>query len=365
MTIPQRVIDRTLQIQQIPAPTFEEEARAQFVLQKWKEEGLTQPQTDSAGNVFACLPGEGKAPPLIVSAHLDTVFPASTDLKARREAGRIYAPGIGDNSLGVGALFGLLWMLREAHITLPGDLWLAANTGEEGLGDLKGMKALCAHFGAAPLGYLVLEGMAYRHVYTQGIGVRRYRVEVHTPGGHSWSDYGKPSALHILAGLVTQLTSLRLPGIPRTTLNVGRMQGGTSINTIAAEAWMELDLRSESEAELLRLVRRVESTLEAVEQRGVGVEWRIIGSRPAGEIPLSHPWVRLAESVLRQQGAEPIFTLGSTDANLPLSLGYPALVLGLTNGGGAHTLNEFIETTPLEAGLEQLFRFVCRAWEGR
>lgn len=357
-----RILDLAVQIQQIPAPTFEESARAQFVLEKFRAEGLTDTGIDAAGNAFARLSGGTRAP-LVVSAHLDTVFPAGTSLAARREAGRIYGPGIGDNSLGVASLFGLVWMLRERGLPLPGDLWLVANTCEEGLGDLKGMKAICERFGPSPLCYLVVEGMALGHVYYRGTGARRYRVTVHAPGGHSWIDFGKPSAIHELAKLAAQIATLKVPSVPRTTFNIGRIGGGTSINTIAPEAWLELDLRSESTAQLSDLARRVESLFETVRQPGVRVEAEVIGYRPPGEISPSHPLVKLAQSILRRLGIEPSLTIGSTDANIPLSLGYPALVLGITRGGGAHTAGEYLETGPVADGMEQFLQFVSKAWE--
>lgn len=357
-----RILDLAVQIQQIPAPTFEESARAQFVLEKFRAEGWPDTKMDSAGNVYARLSGGGQAP-LVVSAHLDTVFPADTSLAARRETGRIYGPGIGDNSLGVASLFGLAWMLRERGISLPGDLWLVANTCEEGLGDLKGMKAVCERFGPSPLCYLVVEGMALGHVYYRGTGVRRYKVTIHTQGGHSWIDFGKPSAIHELSKLIAQISALKAPSMPRTTFNVGRIGGGTSINTIAPEAWFELDLRSEGATQLNDLARRVESLLETAQQRGVRVEREVIGQRPAGEISSSHPLIKLAASSLRKLGIEPSLTIGSTDANIPLSLGYPALVLGITRGGGAHTAGEYLETGPVADGMEQLLHFVSRAWD--
>lgn len=358
-----RILDLAVQIQQIPSPTFDEVARGRFVLEMFSREGLSDLQTDSVGNVFARLPGSGSTPPLVVSAHLDTVFPAETDLAMRRERGRIYGPAIGDNALGVAGLFGLLWSLREKHLNLSGDLWLVANTGEEGLGDLCGMKAVVERFGAHPRLYLILEGMALGHIYCKAIGVRRYRVTARTSGGHSWIDYGKPSAIHELSELITQITGLRLPASPRTTLNVGRIGGGTTINTLAAEAWMELDLRSETVDSLTELNHQVEKLIQAANRPNVRFDAQLIGQRPVGEISMSHPVVRLAEACLLEQGIQPNLTAGSTDANIPLSRGYPAVVIGLTNGGGAHTTNEYIETGPLKKGLSQLVSFVKQAWK--
>lgn len=349
-------------IQQIPAPTFQEAERARFVLDMFRQSGLSHLEIDSAGNALACIPGVGTGSPVVVSAHLDTVFPAETDLAIRRETGRLYGPGIGDNSVGVAGLFGLAKMLQERNIRLPGDLWLVANTCEEGLGNLRGMKAICERFGPVPRLYLVLEGMALGHIYYRGIGVQRYKITCHAQGGHSWSDYGQPSAIHELARLVTALGNLSLPASPRATLNVGRIAGGTSINTLAAEAWLELDLRSESTEELRKLTRQVENLIASNSRSGVWFHTELIGQRPSGEISRTHPLVNLARDCLTAQGIEASLTQGSTDANWPLSLGYPAIVLGLTRGNGAHTLNEYIEIEPLEQGAEQLFNFVRKIW---
>jgi acetylornithine deacetylase/succinyl-diaminopimelate desuccinylase-like protein len=358
-----RILDLAIQIQQIPSPTFNEALRAKFILDMFAREALSDLQTDAIGNVFARLPGSGAASPVIVSAHLDTVFPAETDLAIRRESGRIYGPGIGDNSLGLAGLLALLWSLREEKISLPGDLWLVANTCEEGLGDLRGMKAVVDRFGASPRVYLILEGMALGHIYHKAVDVRRYKVTAHTEGGHSWIDYGKPSAIHELSELVTKIVALNPPPGPRTTLNVGRISGGTSINTIAAEAWLELDLRSEAADALAELSRQVEALVETANKPDVRFDAQVIGQRPGGEIAVDHPMVQLAKTCLVEQNIQPNLTVGSTDSNIPLSKGYPALVLGLTQGGGAHTAHEFIETGPLEKGLRQLVSFVKYCWQ--
>lgn len=360
-----RLLELAIQIQQIPAPTNEETLRGQFVAQQLHAEGLplAQIHTDTAGNVLACLPGNGSGAPLIISAHMDTVFPMDTALDIRKDSGRVYGPGIGDNSLGVAGLFGVIWMLRERGIQMPGDIWFAANTGEEGLGDLRGMKTLVERFGATPKTYLILEGMALGHIYNKAVGVQRYKISLHTQGGHSWTDYGKPSAIHELSSLVTNIADINPPNNPHTTLNVGRISGGTSINTIAANAWMELDLRSEEQDSLAQLIAQVEKLVETVRQRDVSVEITPIGQRPPGEINANHPIIRLAQSCLRKVGIEPVLTIGSTDANIPLSKGYPALVLGLTRGGRAHTIHEFIETGEIDQGLEHLHQFVSRLWD--
>jgi acetylornithine deacetylase/succinyl-diaminopimelate desuccinylase-like protein len=240
--------------------------------------------------------------PLVVSAHLDTVFPLNTDLQLSRTPDKFTGPGIGDNSLGLAGLFGLLWGLKEIgsgqsnSVPLPGDLWLVANVCEEGLGNLRGMKAIVDRFKQNSLAYLVLEGLSLGQVFHRGLGVRRYRITVHTPGGHSWMDHGRPSAVHELADLVVKFKNIPLPIKPRTSLNVGMISGGTSVNTIASGAEMLLDLRSEDSYILDVLAAQVEKLVEGANRAGgdtVKVKAEVIGHRPSGEIPVEHPLVKL------------------------------------------------------------------------
>ncbi len=370
-----KLLDLAVAIQQIPATTLHEAERAEFVRARFAEENLQEVGIDPVGNVYARL-GRSEAntrcKPLVVSAHLDTVFPSNVDLTIQREPERILGPGIGDNSLGVAGLFGLVWALRARRLSLPGDLWLVANVCEEGLGNLRGIKAVVERFEqpprqsveqSRPLAYIVVEGMALGQIYQRGLGVRRYRINIRTAGGHSWHDYGQPSAVHELTALSTRITALQLPRSPRTTMNVGIISGGSSVNTIAAEAMLELDLRSENAATLETLARQVEEIVCSVQKPGVAIQLEAIGKRPSGELPLDHRLVRLAQDCLREVGIEPHLNIGSTDANLPLSLGLPCVTIGLTTGGGAHTIHEFINVAPLEKGVEQLVRLVSRAWD--
>ena len=359
-----RLIEMTIAIQQVPAPTFAEGERAAFVREKFLAEGLRDVTLDETGSVYARLPStDSKLAPLVVTAHLDTVFAADTDLHVTRDSRRIYGPGIGDNSLGVASLFGLVWSLRGRGIQLPGDVWLVANVGEEGLGDLCGMKAVVERFGAQARAYLVLEGLAFGHIYHRAIAVHRYRISVTTAGGHAWSDYGQPSAVHELSALASRIAVLELPLNPRTTLNVGRIEGGTGVNVLAAHASLELDMRSEDSSVLADLVARVDELIASAIRPGVRVEAESIGRRPGGQIPVEHPLVRLALQSSRGQGIESNLIGGSTDANVPLSQGYPAVVMGITTGGAAHTLKEFINVEPMEAGMESVMEFVTKVWE--
>lgn len=358
-----RVLDLAVTIQQIPAPPFGEGQRAEFIRDRFHVEGLQSIEIDQIGNVLGCLPGRGEKKPLVVSAHLDTVFPFDTDLQIRREEDKIFGPGIGDNSLGVAGLFGLLWVLRERHPAgLAGDIWLAANVGEEGLGDLRGMRHVVQRFGAEVLAYIVLEGMALGEVYHRALGVRRFRVKVHTAGGHSWDDYGSPSAIHELAKIVAELTRMKVPSRPRSSLNVGVISGGTSVNTIASDAQFELDLRSEGAEQLDEMVEKVERIIQSFDLPGVKVSMDLIGRRPAGALAATHPLVQLAQQALKKQNLDAVLTIGSTDANIPLSQGIPGVTVGLTTGFGAHTLNEYVHTPPLANGIVQLVDLVEAAF---
>lgn len=357
-----RLLDLTERIQQIPAPTFGEAKRACFARQLFETEGLTDISMDSVENVYARLPGTGDLKPLLISAHLDTVFPIETDLNISHNKSQIFGPGIGDNSLGVATLFGIMWLLKERNITLPGDIWLVANTCEEGLGNLRGMRSVVDRFGADVYAYLILEGLSLGYIQHRALGVQRYRIRVNTKGGHSWSDYGQPSAIHEMSSLITKLTAIPLAQEPRTTMNIGRVAGGTAINAIAEDAWLELDLRSENPQALDDLVHTIEHLIETFDRPGIKVDAGMIGQRPAGELSTKHPLVQIAKECLKEQGIKPKLMIGSTDANVPLSRKLPAIVLGVTYGGGAHTTREFIHTEPVAQGLEQLVSFVGKVW---
>ena len=357
-----KIIELAVEIQQIPAPTFAEAKRAAFVHELYLGEELDDVETDAVGNVYGRIKGNGDAAPLIICAHLDTVFPAETDLRIARDPHLLRGPGIGDNSLGVAGMIGLLWLIRAEKLTLPGDIWLVATVGEEGIGDLNGMRAVVDRFENSPAAYLVIEGMALGYIYHRAIGVRRYKVSAETEGGHSWGHYGRPSAIHELATLIDKLTAIRLPRKPRTTLNVGVFSGGFSVNTIAGEASFELDLRSESQEKLTELVESAQKLIASANKPNLTVVAEQIGDRPAGRIPASHPLVALAEQSLMYVGIDPILTPGSTDANIPLSRGYPTVCLGITTGEGAHTLKEFVDVRHIEDGMWQLLYFVKNLW---
>ena len=297
-----RILDLAVNIQQIPAPTFAEKHRATFVAQHFVEGGL-EVETDEMFNVFARRPG-GTGSPILVSAHLDTVFDATTDLTITRDEYRIAGPGIGDNSLAVASLIGLMWALDSYNIVLPGDLWLVANVCEEGLGDLKGMRAVIDKLGETVAASIILEGQLFGSIIHHGVGSRRFRITAKAPGGHSWGDFGQTSAIHTLVQLATGLTQLKVPKEPKTTFNIGVIEGGTSVNTIAETANLQLDLRSESADALQSLIEQVEELVENFARGDATISLEIIGDRPAGRLEVNHPLFQLTERVLTEIGGE-------------------------------------------------------------
>ena len=377
----EQLIDLCIVVQQIPAPTAAETERAAWVENRMRDIGLADVARDELGNVYGRVrgPSPQAQPALLVSAHTDTVFPPETDLRLRRlNNGLIRGPGIGDNSTGVAGLLTLAETLTQLAAP-PADIWLVANSMEEGVGDLRGMRQVVdrldseadgamrradpSHNRRGALGaVIVLEGMGLGRIVHQALGVRRYRTSAAAPGGHSWGDFGAASAVHGLVSLADEMLKLPLPQTPRTTFNIGRIGGGTSVNTIAQEAWMELDLRSESPPTLAwldgQIGKIVERHVQAHRAHGDGLTLRHeqIGNRPAGALPFQHPLVQAASTILQEIGVKERgdARISSTDANVPLSRNIPAVCVGLTDGGDAHRLSEWIDPLPLVKGMQQL-----------
>ena len=355
------IVAQIVAIQQVPAPTFDEARRAEYMAAQFRAAGVAEVSRDGLHNVFARLPGrDASRPPLVVSAHLDTVFPEATDLTTRRDGARLYGPGIGDNSTGLGGLLVLAQTLVKRRLPHAADLYIVANVGEEGLGDLRGMRAVVERFGGRAV-YVVVEGGLFGQLTHQAIGVRRYRVEVTAPGGHSWGGFGAASAIHVLGHLIAAIDGLEVPATPKTTYNVGIIEGGTSINTIANAARLWLDLRSEAPDELERLVGQVQGILQAINEEheaaddGVRLVAEVVGNRPAGAVARDTPIVVHADAALRAVGCPDVhYIVSSTDANVPLSRGYEAVCLGLTHSGNSHRPDEYIDITHLPDGLGQL-----------
>ena len=348
----QRWLENSLKLQSIPAPTFQEEARAEFMYQEFLARNLLDVSIDRDNNVFARIPGELNKP-LIISAHLDSVFPIETSLASQRKGNRLFGPGIGDNAISLGALLELAHDLADS--LQPNDVWLVANVGEEGLGNLLGMRKVVERFGEDVLAYVVLEGMALGHVYHRGLPIHRYRIIANTTGGHAWIHAGRASAIHSIAQLSARLSQINIPKDRKWSLNIGRIEGGTSINTIAPKATIELDLRAEDNEILQLLDSRVRTAVDEAINHEVGFDVTEIGNRPAGEIHADHPLVKAAYRALEDAGIMDYrLETGSTDASIPLSKNIPSICIGLTFGSGAHSLDEYIEIKPLEIGYRAL-----------
>ncbi len=352
----ERWIENTLKLQSIPAPTFHETQRSSFLEHALKRNGVQDVEQDDMGNVFARVPG-GQAPAVIVSAHLDTVFPLDTPLQSKRTKRYLKGPGIGDNTVALSALIELAYDLPSAQ--LPGDVWLVANVAEEGLGNLQGMRRVVDRFNDRVSAYIVLEGMILGHVFHRGLPVNRYRIRVRTSGGHSWIHAGRPSAIHIMTQINSELLRLELPQQPRTTLNIGNIEGGTTVNTIAPSCQIKLDLRSEDPEILASIARQVESAARGYRKPGIQIDIDKIGERPGGSIPADHPLVLAACHALERFGIENVHLLiGSTDASIPLSRGIPAVCVGLTTGKNAHSLDERIQIDPMPRGYAALIELI-------
>ncbi len=357
----ERLIERIIAIQSIPAPTFSEGARAAWIHKELGKLDFGNPEQDPLGNIYFRLSG-GEKPPIIITAHLDTVFPMETSLDIQRTLETLRGPGIGDNSLSLAVLLELAEEL--SGMDLPGDVWLVANVGEEGLGNLIGMRQVVSKFGDRITAYIILEGMSLGHIYHKGLSVQRFRVSAEGPGGHSWIHSSRPSAIHALVKIGEALLNIELSTSPKTTLSIGLFHGGTTINSIASQAYFDLDLRSETEQGLNDLTNKVTDILTAYQRKEIVVKTQSIGERPGGSLPIYHPLLDAAKQALESVGETDIrLEVGSTDANVPLSMGLPAICIGLTRGGGAHSLDEYIEIPPITKGYQSLINLIHLAFQ--
>jgi tripeptide aminopeptidase len=348
------LVREVITICEIPAPTFSEERRTQYVQARMISLGLADVTVDAVGNVIGWMRGTGTGPTILLAAHIDTVFPLETDVTVRVDGETLRAPSVGDNSASVAVMLYTAKLLLESDTQLSGDIIFVATVGEEGLGDLRGIRAIMKQFEAKIDYVLALDG-SLGSLVRQGVGSRRFRVVVNAEGGHSWGAFGVPSAIHSLGRMITRITEIRVPANPKTTYNVGTISGGTSVNTVAARAEAVIDLRSLDREELRRLedqVRRI--VLEVAQNSGVTAELELLGDRPSGEIAEDHPLCRTVRLVHQQLGVQTRSYPSSTDGNVPLSQGVPAVTVGVTLGGNGHRTDEYIHTTPLVKGLGQV-----------
>ncbi|MGP0019596.1 MAG: M20/M25/M40 family metallo-hydrolase [Candidatus Sulfotelmatobacter sp.] len=366
-----------MEMARIPAPPFGESARAAWLAERFREVGLDDVRIDDVGNVFGMHPGFmgsgfGRRH-VVLSAHIDTVFPANTPLNIRQQGSRIYGPGVSDNGAGVAALLGIAALLRNVRIRHALPFVFVGNVGEEGEGDLRGMR----HIFSTPrwkdsIAYsLVLDGAGADTIVAEALGSRRFEVIVRGPGGHSWSDFGAPNPIVILAKAIETFAATPVPTAPKSTFNIGVIRGGTSVNSIPESASMKVDIRSTSMTEMERLEqslrlalnRAVEDETMAAEMRssaqkrpaGVSCEVVVIGNRPAGELPAGARILQVVRAVDAQLANAAQVQRASTDANIPLSLGREAIAIGGGgSGGGAHTLQEWFDSNGRELGLKRI-----------
>jgi tripeptide aminopeptidase len=342
----ERVVDEARRICAVPAPPFGEAERGRMVAALFGEAGVPV-RIDATGNVIA-EPGGSGPETVVFAAHLDTVFPAGTPIAFAEGDGRLAAPGLGDNSLAVAALLHLARRLARRELRRP--VALVATVGEEGLGDLRGAKALLDELECAA--FVAVEALSLESITVTGVGSVRLRATVTGPGGHPWMDRGAPSAVHGLASsLAAALREARAAGV---VVNAGVIAGGTAINTIASEATVEIDLRAVDDSALRAASARVRAALAAVED-GLETTVEPLGRRPAGTIAADHPLLRAARSARERAGLPPAHeNAASTDANAAYGLRIPAITVGVTTGGNAHRLDEYIDLAPIPGGLAAL-----------
>lgn len=350
------VAELARRICEVPAPTGSERERAEFVASLWRERGYL-PEIDAIGNVYTHRGKQGTGPVLMLLAHTDTVFPPSIPIAVERAGDILRGPGIGDNSASVAAMISALEVLDALQIETAVDLVAVADVGEEGLGNLRGARAAIERYRESLGAVLVIDGSLGQITHV-AVGSQRWRLIVRGPGGHSFGAFGLPSAIHGLGRIIAAIADLAVPSEPKTTFNVGVIEGGTSVNTIAAHASALLDMRSIDVAALNRLASQVRTIMERYNGEGLQTEIEILGERPAGGRSRSDPLVSLAAQTLAWLGIEPEYGASSTDANIPLSLAIPAVCIGLTHGAGVHTVEEYIHVPPIGDGLAQIV-YLC------
>jgi len=349
------VIDEQVRLCEIPAPPFAEQARGLAYKAAFERLGLTNVRIDAVGNVLGERPGRNPRPHLVMSAHLDTVFPEGTAVKTTRTGATIAGPGIADDCRGLAVVLGVIRAMREARVETTGTVTFVGTVGEEGLGDLRGVKHLFKTELAGRIDNFVSVDGAGTSITRTAVGSRRYRVTFKGPGGHSFGDFGIANPVHALGRAIATIAALDVPADPKTTFNVGRIGGGTSVNSIAAEAWMEIDMRSSDRASLAaidgKIVKALDQALSDENARWkdkgkLTMDRKLVGDRPAGNTAATASIVLTALRVSKALGIDAPVEEGSTDSNIAMSLGVPAVTIdGGGRGSGSHALEERFDST--------------------
>jgi tripeptide aminopeptidase len=358
-----KFIEEEVRICEIPAPPFHETERGQELQRLFIGLGLKDVRMDKAGNVIGVRPGRAAHPNLVFSAHLDTVFPEGTDVKVTREGTVLKGPGIGDDCRGLVVMLGTVQALNDAHVETPGTITFVADVGEEGLGDLRGMKSLFYESLKGEIDKFISVDGTGLGMTNIGVGSMRYRVTFKGPGGHSYGAFGMANPAHAMGRAIAKIADFEVPTNPKTTFNVGRVGGGTSVNAIPFETWMEVDMRSADVASLKALDEKFNAAVRAAadeenrrwNNRGkVSVSPELVGLRPAGQTPADSPIIKTAMAVSHAMGIEETLHEGSTDSNVPMNLRIPAITIsGGGKGTGAHSLNETFDTADSWRGTQR------------
>ena len=370
----EQVLRTQIALSEIPAPTGGEHARAASMAARFRALGLLDVATDDVGNVTGSRRGATSEPPVLVCAHLDTVFPEGTAVGVARHGAQLTGPGIVDNSRGLAAMLALAGAVDGTTLRTRRSIIFAATVGEEGAGDLRGAKHLFATLGTTPSACIAIDGAGDDRIVHRALGSRRFRVTFRGTGGHSWAAFGVPNPVHAAGSAAARLASLPLPRTPRTTLSVCRIGGGISVNAIPEDAWIEVDLRSSSSEVLercsadvrlaVRAAVREENLRRAPGTSPLAFEVETIGDRPCGELPSDHPLVRVAAAATWAIGRTPELVTASTDANVPISLGVPAIAIGAGGrGGGVHTPGEWYDNTEGALGVARALTVLVAAAE--
>jgi acetylornithine deacetylase/succinyl-diaminopimelate desuccinylase-like protein len=353
----ERWIQEVIKLTEIPAPPFKEEARAKAYIEMLKAQGLSDVEIDAEGNAMGLRKGTGGGPLVVVSAHLDTVFPEGTNVSVKRDGSRLSAPGVGDDSAGLATLLSLVRAMDAAGIKTKSDILFMGDVGEEGLGDLRGVRHFFTKgkYKDQPKYFFSLDGTSTTRIANCGVGSKRYRVTFKGPGGHSYGAYGLVNPMTAMAQAVVEFYKIQTPATPKTTYSASVVGGGTSVNAIPNSVWMEFDMRSENAKELDRLEQRflaivnqaveTENFARSTKEGAVSADIKLVGDRPAGRTDETAEIVQLATAAFLAHGSKPTYECGSTDSNMPMSLGIQAITIPrVGKGGRGHSLDEWIDS---------------------